>query len=226
MSFVPPSDSENHSVELLKSQLFGDFPELSNNGNFNDTTILRFLRGNKHNNVAAKTSLHNHIVWRKENDVDHIEQRTHEFQKEIDERKVLLGFKDLHGRPACYVHAHNHNAYDRNIEEVRKLSIWTLESLRKAANPKEERFVVCVDLCKFTMRCMDYEAIKQQIHILQVHYPDTLDSCFVIDSPFIFCACWRIIRPWLDPVTASKVHFVKRSELDKFFDVSTLPFDH
>lgn len=226
MSFVPPSGDEIISINLLKQQLYGNFDDLSSNTNFNDTTVLRFLRGNKGCATKAHSALKQHVEWRKAEGVDHLDKRRHEFQREIDKRKAVMGFADRSGRPAAYVFAHNHNAYNRDIDEIRKLTTWVLESLRTSAKPEEERFVVCVDLSKFTMRCMDYEAVRHQVHILQSHYPDTLESCYVVDAPFIFNACWRIIRPWLDPVTASKVQFIRKHELEKHFDVSTLPPEH
>lgn len=158
--------------------------------------------------------------------MDNIDKRRNEFIREIEGRKALLGFRDRNGRPATYVYAHHHNSHDRVLEELRKLSIWVLESLRKDAKPEEERFVVCLDLAKFTLRCMDYEAVRQQVHILQSYYPETLESCYIIDSPFIFSACWRIIRPWLDPVTANKVKFIPKSELEKYFDLADIPSEH
>lgn len=225
MSFTPPSDMELAAVDALKSQILTDSPDLSMKEFFTNTSILRFFRGHKAKSAAAYEGLKKYFQWRVEEDVDNIDNRKAEFQPEIDKKKAVVGFRDLHGRPAAYVYAHNHNAHDRNIDEVHKLTIWVLESLRKAANPVEERFVIGVDLSKFTLRCMDYEAVKLQIGILQSHYPDTLESCYVVDSPLIFSACWRIIRPWLDPVTANKVHFIRKNELPKFFDVSTIPSD-
>lgn len=223
MSFVPASEAEQGSIDLLQKQLYGDFPDLSSNPNFNSTTVLRFLRGHKGNAAHAREGLKHYIDWRKAEHVDDLHNRKHEFQREIDARKAILGLTDVNGRPAAYVYAHHHNAHDRVADETRKLSIYVLESLRKMSKPEEERFVVCLDLGKFTLRCMDYEVVKQQIHILQSHYPDTLESCYIIDSPFIFAACWRIIRPWLDPVTANKVQFIKKAELAKHFDMAAIP---
>lgn len=222
MSFVPPSGDEIISINLLKQQLYGEFQDLSTH-KINDTTVLRFLRGHKGCPTNAHGALKQHLEWRDFEGVDRLDDRRSEFQRELDARKAILGFTDKNGRPAAYVFAHHHNAHDRDIEELRKLSIWVLESLRKTAKPEEERFVVCLDLSKFTLRCMDYEAVKHQVHILQAHYPDTLESCYVIDAPFIFSGCWRIIRPWLDPVTASKVQFIRKLDLEKHFDVATLP---
>lgn len=223
MTFIPPTEPETGVVDVLKSQMISEVPELASNKNFSSTTVLRFYRGQKANASSALDSLKKYIHWRYAEDVDNIENRKADFQRELDGKKVVVGLRDLQGRPAAYVFAHRHNAYDRNVNEVKMLTTWTLESLRKAANPEEERYVIAVDLGKFTMRCMDYEALKCQVDILQSHYPETLESCYIIDSPFFFSACWRIIRPWLDPVTAKKVNFIKRADLALHFDVANIP---
>ena len=48
---------------------------------------------------------------------------------------------------------------------------------------------VCVNL--------DYEVVQLLINILQFNYPETLESALIVDSPFLFYACWAVIRPWL-----------------------------
>lgn len=43
-------------------------------------------------------------------------------------------------------------------------------------------------------------------------------TAYVVNAPFLFWACWAIIRPWLDPVTAAKASFVKKEELVDVID--------
>ena len=223
MSFVEPSESELACVESLKSKLFDEFPELAASQNFNPTTILRFYRGFKGKVDNAYNGLKKYIDWRVEKDVDNIDKRTSQFQRELDSGKAVVGMSDLNGRPAAFVYAHKHNKYDREVDEVLMLTIWVLEHLRKSAKPEEERFVAVVDLGSFTMKCMDYEVVKHQIAILQTHYPDTVESIYITDAPMIFSACWLIIKPWLDPVTANKVQFIKSSKLSEYFDSDVIP---
>jgi hypothetical protein len=37
----------------------------------------------------------------------------------------------------------------------------------------------------------------------------------------IFSACLMVIQPWLDPVTAAKCNFIKKSELKNYINVSS-----
>ena len=66
---------------------------------------------------------------------------------------------------------------------------------------------------------MDYEAVKLLIEILQYNYPDTLDTALIINAPMLFSACWMVIKPWLDPVTAAKCKFIKKSELKDYINI-------
>lgn len=223
MNFVLSSEQEQSSVDSLKNQMLGDYPAIATDSNFNDTTILRFFRSNNNKESDAYSALKIHYQWRIDEGVDHIDTRKSLFQREIDAQKLILGKYDLNGRPASFCYVHRHSANDRDIEQMRLLTIWALEALRKAAKPAEEKFVIGFFLGKFSMKCMDYEVVKQLISILGTHYPDTLEALYLVDSPMIFSACWMVIRPWIDPVTASKVQFIKKRDLSNYFDPASIP---
>ena len=59
---------------------------------------------------------------------------------------------------------------------------------------------------------MDYTPVKFMIKCFEANYPESLGSVLVYKSPWIFQGIWKIIRGWLDPVVASKVHFASHVE--------------
>lgn len=59
----------------------------------------------------------------------------------------------------------------------------------------------------FTMANMDYTPVKFMIKVFEANYPESLGSVLVHNSPWVFNAIWKIIKGWLDPVVAAKVHF-------------------
>ena len=75
------------------------------------------------------------------------------------------------------------------------------------------RLMISFDLSGFSLSCMDYEIVRLLIDILQYNYPETMNSALIVNSPFLFHACWAVIRPWLDPITASKVVFINQKQL-------------
>ncbi|CAE7534492.1 unnamed protein product [Symbiodinium microadriaticum] len=49
---------------------------------------------------------------------------------------------------------------------------------------------------------------KEFLSVSQRYYPETLGVQFFLNTPPIFLAIWRLIKDWIDPVTASKMHLM------------------
>jgi|SRR5579859_127600 len=75
---------------------------------------------------------------------------------------------------------------------------------------------------------MDYTPVKFLIKAFEAHYPESLGVCLVHKAPWVFQGTtpsfplltpgiWNIIKGWLDPVVASKIHFTRSlADLEKF----------
>jgi hypothetical protein len=76
----------------------------------------------------------------------------------------------------------------------------------------------------FSMANMDYTPVKFMIKCFEANYPESLGTVLVYKAPWVFNAIWSIIRGWLDPVVAGKVHFAKNiDELEKFVPRKQIP---
>lgn len=213
---------ELETVEILKKQLF-EYSETNNiKIEFTDMTILRFLRGKKHVAESALDGLIKHHQWRKEN-VDCLNMEHVATEKSYG--KGYIQGKDLKGRPCIHVFAGKHNKWDRNIDSMKSYLIYLIEEAIRLSIPDDERLTLVFSLKGFTLRCMDYEFVKLLIDVLQTQYPDTLGDAIIVDSPYIFSGCWMLIRPWLDPVTSSKVTFSSHANLVNLLDESSSKAD-
>eukprot|EP01031_Cornospumella_fuschlensis_P029318 gene29318-35393_t len=219
-----PSEKDTQVVARLRAALAEKFGSALS-PKVTDTCILRFYRGFKEKEDVALAELIKHQEWRVANNADTIHLHTDEFLKAIEANVTTIGAVDRNGRPASYNFVHRHVTKDRDITEMRKFIIYIAETMLAASRPEEERFVIVMDLKRFTLACMDYEVVKALINILQINYSETLEKLHVVDAPFIFSACWALIRPWLDPVTAAKVHFIKREQLKDYFTEENI-FSH
>lgn len=75
----------------------------------------------------------------------------------------------------------------------------------------------------FSMANMDYTPVKFMIKCFEANYPESLGSVVVYKSPWIFQGIWKIIKGWLDPVVASKVHFASNvTELEEWIPKSNI----
>lgn len=221
MSFIPATEDESKTVQELKHRLSTEHPDLGYK--FSDTAILRFLRGRKHDEEKALKALVRHVQWRKENDVDDIASKKEKFENELNNKKLTIEGLTKTGTISLFIHAGRHNKNSRDVDEMRMYIIYTLETLLSKSKPDEERVIIVFDLSEFSYNCMDYDALNMLITILQFNYPDILSVALVVNAPFIFSACWYIIKGWLDPVTAAKANFIKKSELLDYFEPSALP---
>jgi hypothetical protein len=79
-------------------------------------------------------------------------------------------------------------------------------------------------MSSFSMANMDYAPVKFMIKCFEANYPESLGTVLVYRAPWIFNTVWSLIRGWLDPVVASKVHFCKTiDELEGFVPKSQIP---
>ena len=218
MQFVEPTDEEAASVSKLKLLL----SESDISHQFTDVSVLRFLRGRNHVVEKALNGLSKHVEWRQKNDVDNLLTNTAPFESEIEQRKVYNEGFDRFKRPIVNLIARKHNKDKRDIDLLKSYIIYTLETAMKRVRKEDEKIVILFDLSQFSLNCMDYEALKMLVNIIQFNYPEILSAALIVNSPIIFSACWQIIKLWIDPVTASKCIFLKPSQLHEYIDVAEI----
>lgn len=222
MPFISPSAEELTIVQGLRQKLEG-ISDIVLSPRITDICILRFYRGCKGNEEKAFEELIRHAKWRQEFHADDIDEYMARFQSQLDKRLSILSHRDKEGRPCLFTFVHRHDASDRDLDDMILFIVYSLEYLVRNAKPDEETFTVFFDLSRFSMRCMDFEVVKHLIQILQTNYPDTLEKLLVIDAPFIFSACWAIIKHWIDPVTAHKVVFIKKAQISDYANMDDIP---
>lgn len=190
---------------------------------FSDMAVIRFLRGRKHDENRAFRAMLRHQEWRQELRVASLSED--DVREEIAKRKIVVWGRDKQRRPVVYIFASRHKTSERDLKQMQDFIIVTLETAMKLTRPTEEKLVIVFDLSGFTLQCMDYDVVKLLVSILQYNYPEVLQVALIVNAPILFSACWMVIRPWLDPVTAAKALFIKKSQLHTYIDHSELAPD-
>ena len=186
-----------------------------------ETAIIRFLRGEDHDTEKCISMITKYLQWRMSINADYIDPNS--FKKESDKKKFECGpnMRSLDGRPIMYYFGARHNKNDRDVDMIKAQVALTMDTLVFLYSiPKDERITAVIDLGNLSFSNMDYEVIKEFAGILQNNYSDTLNTALIVDPPMLFSACWAIIKPWLDPVVAAKIRFIKRGEIHNFIDMS------
>lgn len=217
MPFEEPTPQELEAVAVLQERI----KEEQVACNLTHTGVLRFYRGRKRVIDDAYRAIVRHAQWRLENNVD--SYKNFDISNEVEKRKAHIGSFDREGRPVIFVLVRRHRTSDRDLDELHRFIISTIEETISNTKPHEQRMVLVFDLANFSFDSMDYDAVKILISVLGYNYPESLEVVHIINEPWIFKACWAIIRAWLDPVTASKVNFIPQSQLIQHIEQEHIP---
>ncbi|KAJ5781854.1 uncharacterized protein N7518_010337 [Penicillium psychrosexuale] len=209
-----------------------------------DSLLLRFLRARKWDIKKALVMLISTMRWRLlemhvDDDImfngealalkmsqgsDPIEKKKGEdFLTQIRLGKSFLHGVDRTGRPICVVRVRLHRAGDQENEGLERFTVYTIETARLLLAPPIETATIIFDMTDFGMANMDYAPVKFMIKCFEANYPESLGAVLIHKAPWIFSSIWSVIKGWLDPVVAAKIHFTKnRQDLEQYIHPSQI----
>ncbi|KAK3677387.1 phosphatidylinositol transfer protein csr1 [Recurvomyces mirabilis] len=210
-----------------------------------DALLLRFLRARKWDVQAALIMLVSTMQWRStEMHVDdsimsqgesHALSETlssnaaekkegADFMAQLRMGKSFLHGTDKDGRACCYVRVKLHRQGEQSERSLERFTVYTIETARMMLRPPVDTATIVFDMTGFSMANMDYTPVKFMIKCFEANYPESLGSVLVYKSPWIFQGVWKIIKGWLDPVVAAKVHFAGDvDELSQWISKAQIP---
>ncbi|KAM3070127.1 phosphatidylinositol transfer protein csr1 [Clarireedia jacksonii] len=203
-----------------------------------DALLLRFLRARKWDVDKALVMMISTMRWRAldmhvdDDIIKNGELAALEDEKSTDANKKKLGEgflaqmrtgksflhgHDKAGRPMCFVRARLHKQGEQSEESLERYTVFIIESARMFLEPPVDTACIVFDLTGFSLANMDYAPVKFMIKCFEANYPESLGVVLVHRAPWVFQGIWKIIRGWLDPVVASKVHFTNNvDEMSEF----------
>ncbi|KAF3942179.1 Patellin-5 [Dactylella cylindrospora] len=219
----------SQTPEQLRSTFWG-FVKYDNP----DGLLLRFLRARKWDVDKALVMMVSTMHWRgqevlveeivKDGELHAVENGNDGFMKQLRIGKSYIHGVDKEDRPVCIVSARLHRAGDQTEESLERYTVYLIETTRMLLKPPVDTACILFDMTGFGLANMDYAPVKFMIKCFEAHYPECLGVCLVHKAPWVFQGIWKIIRGWLDPVVASKVHFTSDvNDLAKFINKSQIP---
>ncbi|CAG5147448.1 uncharacterized protein ALTATR162_LOCUS2039 [Alternaria atra] len=209
-----------------------------------DALLLRFLRARKWDVEKALVMMISTMQWRlNEMHVDDdimkngelaalqtastdakTKKNADDFLTQLRMGKSYLHGLDIEGRPMCFVRARLHKAGEQTEESLERFTVYTIETARMLLRPPIDTATIVFDMTDFSMANMDYTPVKFMIKCFEANYPESLGTVLVYRAPWVFNAVWSIVKGWLDPVVAGKVHFAKTiDELSNYVPKSQIP---
>ncbi|XP_020677937.1 phosphatidylinositol transfer protein 3-like isoform X1 [Dendrobium catenatum] len=198
----------------------------SDSKDLDDSTLKRFLRARDLDVDRASNFLLKHLSWRRENIPKGFISES-EIQNEIAQKKIFSQGFDKNGRPIAVLFGCRHNPSNRDLNEFKRFAAYILEKLCSRMQGKEEKFTIIADLKGWGYSNCDIRAYIAALDILQNNYPERLGKLLLLHVPYLFMKAWKIICPFIDKNTKSKIIFVedknKMTTLLEDIDESQLP---
>ncbi|KAI1435875.1 CRAL-TRIO domain-containing protein [Xylaria sp. CBS 124048] len=210
-----------------------------------DALLLRFLRARKWDLQRALVMMISTMDWRASdmhvdtdimvNGEEHelfnaqssdpvVKKQGEDFMEQIRLGKSYCYGMDKAGRPICICRARLHRAGEQSEESLERFTVYVIETTRFLMSPPADTGCVVFDLTGFSLANMDYTPVKFMVRCFEANYPESLGVVLVHRAPWVFQGIWRIIRGWLDPVVAGKVHFTNNvDDLEQFIAKDRLP---
>ncbi|KIW90957.1 uncharacterized protein Z519_08740 [Cladophialophora bantiana CBS 173.52] len=166
--------------------------------------LLRYLRATNWNVAQSETRLRNTLVWRREYG---LEKHTKEYIsiENATGKQVILGW-DIQGRTCQYLRPSKQNT-ERSDRQIQHL-VFMLERAIDLMPPGQETLALLINFAETKSgQGATLSQGKQTLNILQNHYPERLGRALVTNVPFYIWGFFKLITPFIDPLTREKIKF-------------------
>jgi hypothetical protein len=205
-------------------------------------TLLRFLRARKFDVNLSKQMFVDCEKWRKDTQLDELvpvwdypeKPKVAEYYKQFyhktdkDGRPIYietLGGIDL---TALYKITTAERMLTNLAVEYERVADPRLPACSRKAGYLLETCCTIMDLKGVTLTKVPsvYSYVQKTSAMSQNYYPERLGKMYLINAPWGFSTVWSVVKGWLDPVTAKKIHILGsgyQSELLKQVSPDNLP---
>ncbi|KAK0635826.1 CRAL-TRIO domain-containing protein [Bombardia bombarda] len=148
--------------------------------------LLRYLRATKWHQKDSEKRILETLTWRREYGVEELTPEHISPENETG-KQIILGF-DKEGRVCHYLNPGRQNT---------------------AASPRQTLSLL-INFKSSKSRSNTAPGIgmaREVLHILQSHYPERLGKALIINVPWIVNGFFKLITPFIDPMTREKLKF-------------------
>mmetsp|Transcript_11275 Transcript_11275/g.18420 ORF Transcript_11275/g.18420 Transcript_11275/m.18420 type:complete len:275 (-) Transcript_11275:92-916(-) len=170
-----------------------------------EACLYRYLRARSFDLTKAEAMIRETLKWREESHPESI--KFQDIAHEVETGKVYFRGSDKVGHPILIMRPVKQNTSERAGQM--KLLVYMLEECIRHMGPGIEKLVLITDFKGYSMRnAPDMGTSRETLHILSNHYPERLLKSFSVDPPWYFWVFFKLIKPFIDPVTLEKVVFI------------------
>ncbi|KAI5735721.1 hypothetical protein M8J77_021856 [Diaphorina citri] len=179
----------------------------------NDDWLTRFLIHHDESVQDALTMLWDTLLWRKENNVNDINEKTINMDF-LKDGSMFLHSQDVDGKMLLIFKCKMHIKGQKDWEENKRCIIYWFE--RAERSNKGDKITIFFDMAESGLANMDMDYTKYLIGLCKQYYPNFLNYIVIFEMPWVMNAAFKIIKSWLPAKAVEKIKFVNKSSLKDF----------
>ncbi|KAL0915500.1 hypothetical protein M5K25_015923 [Dendrobium thyrsiflorum] len=201
--------------------------------------IVRFLKAREWNVPKAHKMLMDCLNWRLQNEIDNILSKpivpVDLYRAVRDSQLVGVSGYSKEGLPVFAIGA-GQSSFDKAsvhyyVQSHIQINEYRDRIVLPAAAKKHGRHIgTCIKILDMTgLKLSALSQIKLMTIISTIddlNYPEKTDTYYIVNAPYVFSSCWKVVKPLLQERTRKKVQVLQgcgRDELLKIMDYSSLP---
>ncbi|KAJ5050662.1 uncharacterized protein L3040_002537 [Drepanopeziza brunnea f. sp. 'multigermtubi'] len=168
--------------------------------------LLRYLRATKWSTAEAAKRLLGTLTWRREYGVGDLTSDYISPENETG-KQIVVGY-DNEARPCLYLNPGRQNT-EAGPRQVQHL-VFMLERVISLTGPGQETLALLINFKSSKSRSNTAPGVsqgKEVLNILQTHYPERLGRALIINIPWVVTTFFKLITPFIDPLTRQKLKF-------------------
>ncbi|KAF8866690.1 CRAL/TRIO domain-containing protein [Acephala macrosclerotiorum] len=168
--------------------------------------LLRYLRATKWATAEAAKRLLSTLTWRREYGVEELTGEHISPENETG-KQIIFGY-DIAARPCHYLNPGRQNT-EPSPRQVQHL-VFMVERVINLMVPGQETLALLINFKSSKSRSNTAPGIgqgREVLNILQTHYPERLGRALIINVPWIVNGFFKLITPFIDPLTRQKLKF-------------------
>ncbi|KAI7734103.1 hypothetical protein M8C21_018902 [Ambrosia artemisiifolia] len=202
-------------------------------------TLVRFLKARDSNIPKAHQMLVDCLQWRIQNHIDDILSKPIvpvDFYRGVrDSQLTGMSGYTKEGRPVFAVGV-GLSTYDKAsihyyVQSHIQINEYRDRIICPAVTKKSDHYVgTCVKVLDMTGLTISHLSQLKLLTVIStiddLNYPEMTDIYYIVNAPFIFSACWKVVKPLLRERTRQKIQVLSgcgKEELLKIMDYDSLP---
>lgn len=202
-------------------------------------TLERFLKARDWNVAKAHKMLVDCLQWRMQNQIDNILSKPiipiDLYRAVRDSQLVGLSGYSKEGHPVIAVgvglstfdKASVHYYVQSHIQMNEYRDRVVLPSATKKYGRHISTCLKVLDMTGLKLSALNQVKLLSAISTIDdLNYPEKTETYYIVNAPYVFAACWKVVKPLLQERTRKKVQVLQgcgRDELLKIMDYESLP---